>query len=82
MLSGPFTVWVASWVWLWGPKSPQRGNNGEDLNKLESKEWGGRKGEARWHDLRAFPRGLLALEDRVIENPLMVQNLIYLLLLA
>ena len=42
----------------------------------------GRKGEARWHDLWASPRGLLALGDRVIENPLIVQNLIYLLLLA
>ena len=43
MLPGPFTVWVASWVWLWGPKSPQGGNNEEDLKKLESKEWGGRE---------------------------------------
>ena len=42
----------------------------------------GREGEARWHDLRASPPGLLALGDRVIENPLMVQNVIYLLLLT
>lgn len=25
MLEGPFTAWGAPWVWIWGPKSPKRG---------------------------------------------------------
>ena len=37
-LVGAFAAWGAPWVWLWGPKFPKGGNNGEDPKEPRSEE--------------------------------------------